>query len=111
MTTILPRDSNDHPIPALRLKTGGAHAIAAVGTSARNTTAFDAETRVISLYATAPAYLAFGDSSVTAASSDHYFPSGVYYDVAIGGEGMGQFTHLAVLAVNTDGHVYVSEKV
>ncbi len=36
MTTLLPQDLNDNPIPALRMKSGGAHSIAAGG--ARNGT-------------------------------------------------------------------------
>lgn len=111
MSTFLPQDSNDHVIPVLRLKSGGAHSISASGTSARNTTGFDAATRVISVYATEPVYLNFGDSSVTAAGTDHYFPAGVYYDIAIGGEQTAHTTHLAVLAVSASGTVYVSEKV
>jgi hypothetical protein len=111
MTTFLPHDANDHPIPALRLKaSGGAHSIAASGSSARNSTAFDAATRVISLYATEPVYVRFGGSSVTAANTDHYFPGGVYYDVSIGGGAAAQFTHVAVLRVTDNGTVYISEK-
>ncbi len=110
MSTFLPQDSNDNPIPALRLKDGAAHSIAASGTSARNSTAFDADTRVASLYATESVYVAFGDSSVVATSSDHYFPAGVYYDVSIGGDKTAHNTHIAVLAVGTSGDVYVSEK-
>lgn len=110
MPTFLPEDSNDNPIPALRLKDGAAHTISASGTTARNSTAFDADTRVVSLYATVPVYLAFGGVSVEATSSDHYFPAGVYYDVSIGGEKTGHYTHMAVLRVNSDGSVYISEK-
>ena len=111
MTTMMPMDMNNHPIPAVRLKgTGGAHAIAASSASARNTIAFDAGTQVVSLYATAPVYVRFGGAGVTATATDHYFPSGVYYDFAIGGDKVGHYTHLAVLRVSTDGTVYVSEK-
>ena len=111
MTTAMPMDVNNHPIPAVRLKaSGGAHAIAASAISARNTVAFDAGTQVVSLYATVPVYVRFGGAGVTATASDHYFPSGVYYDFAIGGDKVGHSTHLAVLRVSTDGMVYVSEK-
>ena len=109
--TYLPLDNDEYPIPALRLKaTGGAHAIAATATSARNATAFNANTRVVSVYATGPVYLRFGGSSVTATSGDHYYPAGVYYDFSIGGNKVGQFTYLAVLRADTDCTVYVSEK-
>ncbi len=111
MSTKLPLDSNDNPIPALRLRDGGAHVIASSGTTARNSTAFDDGTRVVSVYATQPVYLSFGDSSVEASSSDHYFPAGIYYDVSLGGDGAPHATHLAVLQVSQSGSVYVSEKV
>ena len=112
MSTFLPQDSNDNPIPALRLRSAGAHSISATtGTSARNTTAFDAGTRVVSLYATSAVYVSFGDSAVTADSTDHFFPAGVYYDIAIGGEQAAHNAYVAVRAVDTNGDVYVSEKV
>jgi hypothetical protein len=111
MTTKLPLDSNNNPIPALRLKGGAAaHSIASTAASARNSAAFDDETRVISVYATQDVYIAFGDASVSATSSDHFFPAGVYYDFAIGGDGTGHYTHLAALRVSADGTVYISEK-
>ena len=78
--------------------------------SVRNSTAFDADTRVVSVYASEDVYLKFGDSSVIATSSDHFFPAGVYYDIALGGDGTGHATHLAVLQVSAGGDVYVSEK-
>lgn len=110
MTTYLPRDAHGHPIPAVRLKSGGAHSIAATAASARNEAAFASSTRVVSLYATGPVYVKFGNSSVTATSSDHYFPTGIYYDFAIGGDETAQYTHVAVLRVSADCTVYVSEK-
>ncbi len=113
MTTLLPKDADNNVIQALRFKDNSAHSIAATATSARNVTAFGTETKVISLYATVPVYLAFGDSSVTATTGDHYFPAGVYYDVAISGgtNKSAQETHVAVLRAVDDGTVYVSEKV
>lgn len=111
MPTLLPRDSENNVIPAVRLKPSGAHSVAVTATSARNSTAFNAETQVISLYATVPVYVKFGTSSVTATSSDHYFPAGVYYDFSIGGGKVNHYTHVAVLRVGSiDGIVYVSEK-
>ena len=108
--TSLPVDAKGHPIPALRLKAGGAHSISATATSARNASAFDAETKIVSVYASVPVYIKPGDSSVSATTSDHYFPAGVYYDIALGSERLGQATHLAVLRAETDGTVYISEK-
>jgi hypothetical protein len=110
MTTKLPLDSNDNPIPALRLKDNGAHSFAVTAVSARNATAFNSDTRVVSIYTTENVYLAFGDSSVSATTSDHFFPAGTYYDFAIGGDGTGHYTHLAALRADTDGSLYISEK-
>ncbi len=110
MTTLLPQDSDNNPIPALRLKDGGAQSIAASVTSARNVTAFDEETRVVSVYSDVAIFVKFGDSSVSATTSDHYIPSGLYYDLAIGGGRVGHYTHIAVLRESVDGTVYISEK-
>ena len=111
MPTLMPTDANDRTIPALRLKPSGAHQIAAGAASARNTTAFAAETKIVSLYATVPVFVKFGDSTVTAATTDLYFPAGLYYDIAIGGDQAGHYTHLAVLrSGTTSGDVYLSEK-
>ena len=111
MSTKLPLDVNDNPIPALRLKNGGAHVINSGASSTRNSTAFEDGTRVVSVYASEPVYINFGDSSVTASTSDHYFPAGLYYDVALGGDGTPHATQIAVLQVSAGGSVYVSEKV
>jgi hypothetical protein len=110
MTTQLPLDHNGNPIPALRLQSGGAHAITTTASSARNTTAFSADTRVVSLYASQDVYIQFGDSSVSATTSSHFFPAGVYYDMALGGDGTGHYTHIAALRVSADGVLRISEK-
>lgn len=111
MSTKLPLDVNDNPIPALRLKEGGAHLIESSAASARNVSAFDDGTRVVGLFATQPVYINFGGSTVTATTADHYFPAGVYYDIALGGDGSAHYTHMAVLQVADAGSVYVSEKI
>ncbi len=111
MTTLLPRDDDNFPIPALSLRAGGAHAISATAASQRNATPFSADTRVIGLYATEPVYVRLGDASVTAATTDHYFPAGVYYDISLGNAKTDRATHIAVLKAGTnDGTLYVSEK-
>jgi hypothetical protein len=111
MPTLLPTDQNNNPIPALGLKDSGAHKISVTATSNRNATAFSAETQIISLYATVPVYIRFGSGAVTATATDHFFPAGVYYDVAIGGDGAAHKTHLAVIREASDGTVYISEKI
>ncbi len=111
MSTLLPRDANNSPIPALRLLNNGAHVISATSSaSVKNTNGFNMQTQIISIYATAPITIAFGESDVVATSSDHYFPAGVYYDLAIGGEGVDHTPYMAVLAVDADTEVYISEK-
>ncbi|MEM9470288.1 MAG: hypothetical protein AAF988_09015 [Pseudomonadota bacterium] len=112
MTTLLPKDADNNIIPALRLKDSGAHTINTTTSSTRNATAFDGETKVISLYATEPVFVAFGDSAVTANLSDHFFPAGIYYDVAISG-GSGKASkdlYIAAIAESADGILYISEK-
>ncbi len=111
MATLMPRDSNDNPIPALRLRDNNAHKITVTATSAKNSTSFNAETRVVSLYATGPVYVRFGGSDVVATASDHYFPGGVYYDLAIGGGDVAQSTHIAVIRADSNCMLHVSEKV
>lgn len=112
MATFLPTDDNNNPIPALRLKDGGAYAIAATTTAAANLSAFPATTQVISIYATVPVFLKFSENGAVATASDHYFPAGVYYDFAIGGEEAVHYNYLSVLRSGaSDGIVYVSEKI
>jgi hypothetical protein len=110
MPTLLPQDSDSNVIPAMRLMPSGAHKISATSSSARNSTAFNAQTRIVSVYATDAVYINFGDSTVTATSSAHYFPANTYYDFAIGGDRTGHYTNLAVLRVSADCDVYISEK-
>ena len=112
MTTLLPKDADNNIIPALRLREGAAHTINATASSARNSTAFNAGTKIISLYATDGVFVEFGDNTVTASSSTHFFPGGVYYDVAIsGGTGKGPHSaYMAAIAAGDDCTVYISEK-
>lgn len=110
MTTFLPKDIDNAAVPAVRLKASGAHAVNVTDTTARNSTAFDATTRIVSLYATGPVYIKFGDVTVTATASDHYFPEGVYYDFAIGGDKVRHYTHIAVLRADSNCELYISEK-
>lgn len=111
MTAYLPKDIDNAPIPAVRLKTGGADSVSAVtASSTRTASAFDTDTRLVSLYATQDMYINFGDPTVTAATTDHFFPKGVYYNFAIGGDKVTQYTHIAARAVTTAGTVYISEK-
>ena len=111
MSTQLPTDENGHPIPALRFAAGGAHVLPAGAASAR-LGPFAAKTRVISLYATGPVFLATGDASVAASASDHFFPAGTYHHASLGGDLQGRDRHgyLAVVRADSDCTLYVSEK-
>lgn len=108
--TTLPRDSDNTPIPALRLNPNGAHQINATNTSTRNIAAFDSDTRVISVYSTVPIRIQFGDNNVSATTSSHFFPGNIYYDFAIGGGKTVHSKHIALIADSSDGIVYISEK-
>lgn len=110
MPTILPKDSDNIPMYAMRFRNGGAHAINVTNVSGRNATAFNQETKIISLYATGPVYLRFGSGTVTATAADHYFPAGVYLDVSIGGSKTERFTHVAALRASHDCQLHISEK-
>ncbi|HOO82204.1 MAG TPA: hypothetical protein PK513_06855 [Alphaproteobacteria bacterium] len=110
MPTILPKDADNIPLPALRLKDNAAHAINVTASSARNINAFDTETKIVSLYATGPVYLKFGGASVTATTSDHYFPEGVYYDISIGDDKTGHLSHVAAIRASSDCQLFISEK-
>lgn len=112
MTTLLPKDADNNAIPALRMRDGGAHNVSVTATSARNTIALNTETKIISLYATADMFVKFGDNAVTATTSDHFFPGGIYYDVAIaGGAGKGPHNaYVAAIRSTEDGTLYISEK-
>lgn len=110
MATLMPYDDNGHPIPALRLRAGGAHAIGVTDVSARNAVAFAPDTRVIGLYATGPVFLRQGDGAVSAGPGDHFLPAGVCCDLSLGDARQGRFTHVAAVRAGTDCTLYVSEK-
>jgi hypothetical protein len=109
MSTFLPRDDDYQPIPALRLKAGGAQALGAGAVSVRSA-AFDPATRVVGLYATGPVFVRTGDASVTAGPGDHFFPEGFYYDLSLGDARQGRHSHLAVLSADADCILHLSEK-
>lgn len=118
MPTLMPCDDNDKPIPALRLKPGGAHSADAASGSSR-IGPFAPDTRVVSIHPTVPVFIRTGDETVTAGPGDHYFPEGIYYDLSLGAAAGGRHTHLAVTAADAggsaggtpaNGTLYVSEK-
>ncbi|MCS5597896.1 MAG: hypothetical protein NZ828_11655 [Alphaproteobacteria bacterium] len=111
MASLLPEDANGNPIPALKFKDSGAHKVNIdTVTSARNTGAFSTKTDVISIYSTEDCFVKIGTSSVTATTSDHFIPAGIYLDIAIGPNADTQNAYMAVIAANASGTVYISEK-
>jgi hypothetical protein len=113
MTTLLPKDADNNVIPALRLRDGGAYNLTITGVAARNTIAFNGDTKVISIYSSVAVYLKFGDETVSATTTDHYFPAGIYYDIAITGGSGNKGAHnayVSALRVDEDGALYISEK-
>lgn len=109
MTTLLPRDDDNIPIQALRLKSGSAHSISVTAASARNATAFDAATCTIAIYATGPCFVRSGNLTVTAAATDHYLPGGTYLYLSLGHTKVGRNSHIAAIRANADVTLYISE--
>ncbi len=110
MTTLLPRDSDGTAIGALRLIPGGAQTIAVGAASVRTATAFSPDTRVIAVYATQPAFIQSGGTTVTASGTDHYLPADTLVYLSLGGDKRTQHTWLAAIqATAVSGVLYVSE--
>ena len=105
--TQMPLDSLGSPIPALGYADGGAQHITITSSNTRST-AFSSICRVISVFASTPAYIRLGDSTVTATTADHYLPAGIYLDIAVGPS--TQDRYLAVLRADTDGTLHISER-
>lgn len=111
MTLLLPKDDDNNPIQALRLKDGAAHKMIATNTSVTNTIPFNIETKVISIFCTENIYIEFGNNSIIANNNSHFFPAGVYYDFAINNLKQAKDTHIAILKAGAnDAIVYISEK-
>lgn len=108
MTTQIPRDSDGVPIPALRLRPDGSHALPVTATSGR-IGPFAPTTCVVSVFATNPLFLRSGGADVTATMADHYLPEGVYLTLSLGGAKATRHTHLAAVCAGVDGTLYISE--
>jgi hypothetical protein len=97
MSGLGPRGTSATPVAILG---GATHAISFTGTSARNTTAFNARTRVLSaMVADQNCYIEAGDSTVVATTSSTYLASGAVYSFGID----SNITHVAVIRAGTDG--------
>lgn len=111
MSTLLPVDGNNAAIPVLSLRTGASHTIAVTAISARNSTAFNAETRVIGIYATVAMFIRLGGNTATAVNTDHYLPAETYMDLSIANGEDQIASYIAAIRATSDGTLYVSEKI
>ena len=110
MSIKMPKDDSGEPIPCIKTKEGKAHKIAVSATSARNSTAFELTTTVISFYADTNVYFEFGNDSVEADNTCHYMPAGVYYNFSLNDRDREKkYTHIAVIRDTEDGNVFISE--
>ncbi len=109
-----PKDADGVTLQVLRPKaTPGAHQISVTGTTARNSTAFNENTRAVELWSTEDLFFRFGGSTVTAVTTDHFLPREVARSYATGGDvtvgGLQQATHIAAIRESISGTLYVSE--
>lgn len=110
MSTFLPRDDDHAPIPALRLKPGGAQTLALSAVSAATLQPFSPRTRVIAVSAPDGAFIRTGGADVAASAADHFLPAGVYLYLSLGDERSGTHRHLAAVAADGGaGVLHVSE--
>lgn len=109
MSTFLPRDDDHAPIPALRLKPDGAHALPLSAVAVRTAAPFSPRTRVIAVSADVAAFIRTGDAAVAAGPGDHYLPAGTYLYLSLGDRRAGAHRHIAALAAEGDGTLHVSE--
>ena len=100
MPTLLAKDDDSNPIQALGVRDDGAFKGSPSGTSVR-LGPFDADTKVIYIGASAAMNYKLGDSSVTAAATDHYIPAGVLVPLKTKGR--------LYIAFYGTGDAYVSE--
>jgi len=113
MPTCMPTDASGRSIPVLRLRASGAQTLpVSTSASSRTSRPFLAGTRVISVYATVPMFLASGDANVSASQADHFLPEGTYVDLSLGSDlsPQGRHDYLAAVALDTNGQLYISER-
>jgi hypothetical protein len=110
--TRLPRDDNNHAIPVLRFRTGGAQQLSISADSAVRASV-PLGTRVISVTCSVNAHFETGDENVTATSSSHYIPAGFPFDMALGSDLSdidGYHSYISVISHSDAGTVYISER-
>jgi len=97
MSGLGPRGTSATPVAILA---GTAHSISFTGTSARNSTAFNVNTRILAaMVADQDCFIRVGDSTVTATTADVFLRAGVAYSFGID----SGITNLAVIQSTTAG--------
>lgn len=97
MSGLGPRGTSATPVAILG---GATHAIPFNATSATNSVAFNARTRVLSaMVADQNCYIEAGDSTVVATTSSTYLAAGAVYSFGID----SNVTHIAVIRASVDG--------
>ncbi|MFZ2470192.1 MAG: hypothetical protein WAW54_17525 [Parvibaculum sedimenti] len=94
-TPKMPRDGNNHSIPVLRPRAGGAWQGNAVAATSR-VGPFTEGTRVISIWAINDVRFQTGDGTVVASATSHKLGAGERLTISLGG-GDDLHTHIAVI--------------
>ena len=105
----MPRGAGGAHVQVLRALVSGAHQITVAGTTARNSVAFNADTRAIEINADTDCFFQSGDNTVVATGTDHRLPSGETRVYSLGGDRQAQHTHIAVIQESAGGTLYISE--
>jgi S-adenosylmethionine:tRNA-ribosyltransferase-isomerase (queuine synthetase) len=104
MATELPKDRYGEGIQAMSPLEGGAQQVALTTASARQTTAFGSDTKVIGVYSTVDVFIELGSSTVTALVTDHFLPGSTYMMLSV-----KDHDHIAGILASGTGTLYVSE--
>lgn len=106
-TTEMPRDKHGRAIPAMRPIESGAMKIAIGSSSVQNGTAWNAYTKIISIYTDVDCYIEIGDNP-TATTNSHFIPANMYMYLSIM-VGRNQNAKIAVIRSSSDGTLYISQ--
>lgn len=101
----LVKDVNNNPFPAAEPRDEKNHTIAFTGTTAKNSTAFDAASRMVLVTPKQDCFIRFGGTSVEAANTDMFLVANEprYLKIPKGA------THIAAIQLSSGGNLYVTE--
>lgn len=120
LSSMLPIDGRNEPMPVLYYRNinGTANTFAStISTTAVRLGPFSDGTRVLSMYANADVYFLTGNSTITAVTTSHFWPSGLYYDFNVfwGGSfnesGGDHYISLITSDASKDANVHISERI